>query len=135
MKFIYSFVSSFLIFRRSNAVVLVYLSLDAAHVGVLSSFWSTVFLTEKLPRMILMIILFPLISLSLCSWMTIFGFYLKLEEKAWNRLVVLSASMLYVYWILKKFLTKIKGYFLSKNKILYNILCFLESKERGKRKS
>lgn len=73
-------------FYKSNAVILVYLSLDAAHVGVLSSFWSTAFLTEKLPRMILMIILFPLISLSLCSWMTIFGFYLKLEEKAWNRI-------------------------------------------------
>ena len=65
--------------------------------------------------MILMIILFPMISLSLCSWMTIFGFYLKLEEKAWNRSVVLSLLMFYLFWILKKFLTKIKGYFLCIN--------------------
>ena len=35
--------------------------------------------------MILMILLFPLVSLGLCAWMTIFGFYMKLEEKQWNR--------------------------------------------------
>ena len=124
---------SFSIFCRSNAVILVYLSLDAAHVGVLSSFWSTAFLTEKLPRMILMIILFPLISLSLCSWMTIFGFYLKLEEKAWNRSVVFSILMFYVFWILKKFLTKTKGYFLSKNETLY-IVFFRIKRKRKKEK-
>ena len=65
--------------------------------------------------------------------MTIFGFYLKLEEKAWNRLVALSASMFYVYWILKKFLTKTKGYFLSKNETLY-IVFFRIKRKRKKEK-
>ena len=44
------------------------------------------FLTERMPRMLLMIILFPMISLGLCAWMTVFGFYIKLEEKEWARL-------------------------------------------------
>ena len=35
--------------------------------------------------MILMMLLFPLVSLGLCAWMTIFGFYMKLEEKQWTR--------------------------------------------------
>lgn len=35
--------------------------------------------------MILMIFLFPLISFGLCAWMAVFGFYLRLEEKAWAR--------------------------------------------------
>ena len=39
----------------------------------------------RIPRMILMMLLFPLVSLGLCAWMTIFGFYMKLEEKQWNR--------------------------------------------------
>ena len=33
-----------------------------------------------------MIITFPLISFGLCAWMTVFGFYLKLEESAWNKI-------------------------------------------------
>ena len=70
---------------RSNIVLLVYLTVDAAHIGVLSSFWSISFLTEKMARMVLMIILFPMISYGLCAWMTIFGYYLRLEEKEWAR--------------------------------------------------
>ena len=27
-----------------------------------------------------------MISLGLCAWMTVFGFYIKLEEKEWARL-------------------------------------------------
>ena len=65
--------------------MLVYLTVDAAHIGVLSSFWSISFLTEKMARMVLMIILFPMISYGLCAWMTIFGYYLRLEEKEWAR--------------------------------------------------
>jgi len=71
---------------RSNIVVLIYLTVDAAHLGVLASFWSLAFLTERMPRMVLMIITFPLISFGLCAWMTVFGFYLKLEERAWIRI-------------------------------------------------
>ena len=70
---------------RSNLVLLFYLSVDAAHLGLLSSVWAMSFLTERLPRMILMIFLFPLISFGLCAWMAVFGFYLRLEEKAWMR--------------------------------------------------
>ena len=33
-----------------------------------------------------MIITFPLLSFGLCAWMTVFGFYLKLEESAWVRI-------------------------------------------------
>ena len=33
-----------------------------------------------------MIITFPLISFGLCAWMTVFGFYLKLEESAWVKI-------------------------------------------------
>ena len=33
-----------------------------------------------------MIITFPLISFGLCAWMTVFGFYLKLEESAWIKI-------------------------------------------------
>merc|ERR1712106_705427 len=40
----------------------------------------------KMTRMLLMMILFPLVSLGLCAWMTVFGLYLKLEEKQWNRI-------------------------------------------------
>ena len=36
--------------------------------------------------MVLMIITFPLISFGLCAWMTVFGFYLKLEESAWIKI-------------------------------------------------
>ena len=36
-------------------------------------------------RMVLMMFLFPLLSVSLCAWMTVFGFYLKLEERQWHR--------------------------------------------------
>ena len=70
---------------RSNLVLLFYLSVDAAHLGLLSSVWAMSFLTERLPRMILMIFLFPLISFGLCAWMAVFGFYLRLEEKTWMR--------------------------------------------------
>ena len=66
-------------------MVLLYLTIDAGHLGFLSSIWSMSFLTERMPRMILMIFLFPLISFGLCAWMAVFGFYLRLEEAAWAR--------------------------------------------------
>ena len=72
-------------FFRSNVVVLLYLTIDAAHLGLLASIWSMSFLTERMPRMLLMIFLFPLISFGLCAWMAVFGFYLRLEEAAWAR--------------------------------------------------
>jgi len=71
---------------KSNLTILIYLALDAGYLGVLASFWSVAFLTERMPRMLLMIILFPMISLGLCAWMTVFGFYIKLEEKEWARI-------------------------------------------------
>jgi hypothetical protein len=37
-------------------------------------------------RMVLMMVLFPLLSISLIAWMAIFGFYLRLEEVQWTRL-------------------------------------------------
>ena len=43
------------------------------------------FLCSRMPRMVLMMVLFPLLSLLLAAWMTIFGFYLRLEEKQWQR--------------------------------------------------
>ena len=39
-------------------------------------------------RMRLMFILLPLLTISLCGWMIVFGFYLRLEERAWERLVL-----------------------------------------------
>jgi hypothetical protein len=36
-------------------------------------------------RMVLMMVLFPLLSIFLIAWMTVFGFYLRLEEIQWIR--------------------------------------------------
>ena len=44
--------------------------------------------------MVLMMVLFPLLSLLLAAWMTIFGFYLRLEEKQWQRYCDSSTSNL-----------------------------------------
>lgn len=83
-------------------ILLIYLGTDAAYLGCLAMTWAAAFLTEKysmvgivrkgfhhlysrMVRMVLMMILFPLLSLGLCAWMTIFGFYLYLEEKQWRR--------------------------------------------------
>ena len=41
-----------------------------------------------------MIILFPLISFGLCAWMTVFGYYLKLEEREWARWGVIDIKII-----------------------------------------
>ena len=38
--------------NRSNLAILLYLTLDAAHLGVLAAFWAAAFLTERMPRMV-----------------------------------------------------------------------------------
>ena len=42
---------------RSNLAILLYLTLDAAHLGVLSAFWAAAFLTERMPRMVTIIMM------------------------------------------------------------------------------
>ena len=46
---------------------------------IYSPFYTNCFFPERIS---LLTILFPLFSLSLCSWMTVFGFYLRLEDLA-----------------------------------------------------
>ena len=48
-------------------------------------FLKTFTFSGRLVRMVLMLLLFPLVSLGLCAWMAVFGFYLKLEEREWTR--------------------------------------------------
>ena len=56
--------------------------------------WLCWYLLVRMPRMVLMMVLFPLLSLLLAAWMTIFGFYLRLEEKQWQRYCDSSTSNL-----------------------------------------
>ena len=42
---------------RSNLAILLYLTLDAAHLGVLAAFWAAAFLTERMPRMVTIIMM------------------------------------------------------------------------------
>ena len=39
------------------------------------------FFPRGITRIGLLTILFPLFSITLCAWMTVFGFYLRLEDK------------------------------------------------------
>ena len=50
------------------------------------SLCTMIFCCCRMVRMVLMMVLFPLLSISLIAWMAIFGFYLRLEEVQWTRL-------------------------------------------------
>ena len=51
-------------FIRSNLAILLYLTLDAAHLGVLSAFWAAAFLTERMPRMVTIIMMIVMVTLT-----------------------------------------------------------------------
>lgn len=83
--------------------------------------------------MVLMIITFPLISFGLCAWMTVFGFYLKLEERAWIRIKKKKKKeklekILTSQWIKshsKEDLTEVYKLFVVK--IIFTLKIFLQS--------
>jgi hypothetical protein len=58
-----------------------YLSLDALYVGMIAAALCMSFFPKGLARIGLLTLLFPLFSLALCAWMTVFGFYLRLEDR------------------------------------------------------
>ena len=80
-----------------------------------------------------MIITFPLISFGLCAWMTVFGFYLKLEERAWIRIKKKKKKeklekILTSQWIKshsKEDLTEVYKLFVVK--IIFTLKIFLQS--------
>ena len=65
--------------------VTVYLFVDALFVGLLAASLCLSVFPSGLTRITLLTILFPLFSLGICAWMTVFGFYLRLEDRAKRR--------------------------------------------------
>jgi hypothetical protein len=59
--------------------VTTYLAVDALYLGVLATSLCLSFFPTGVTRILLLTILFPVFSLALCAWMTVFGFYLRLE--------------------------------------------------------
>ena len=66
---------------RNAAGVTIYLSLDALYVGIIAAALCMSFFPKGLTRIGLLTLLFPMFSLALCAWMTVFGFYLRLEDR------------------------------------------------------
>ena len=62
--------------------MLFYLAADALCLGLMATALCMSFFPSGLIRIALLTILFPLLSLGLCAWMTVFGFYLRLEDIA-----------------------------------------------------
>ena len=75
------------------------------------------FFPKGLARIGLLTLLFPLFSLALCAWMTVFGFYLRLEDREKRKVSMMKQnfkSILYLFIctnVLTWFL--IRGYHLS----------------------
>lgn len=61
--------------------VTVYLAADALYLGLLATILCLSFFPSGLTRIALLTVLFPMFSLALCAWMTVFGFYLRLEDR------------------------------------------------------
>ena len=59
-----------------------YLAADALCLGLMATALCMSFFPSGLIRIALMTVLFPLLSVALCAWMTVFGFYLRLEDIA-----------------------------------------------------
>lgn len=59
-----------------------YLAADALFLGLMAAALCLSFFPGGLTRIALLTVLFPCLSLSLCAWMTVFGFYLRLEDMA-----------------------------------------------------
>ena len=70
------------IFSRWTPGVIFYLASDALFLGLMATALCLSFFPEGLLRIALLTLLFPLLSLALCAWMTVFGFYLRLEDIA-----------------------------------------------------
>ena len=62
--------------------MLFYLAADALCLGLMATALCMSFFPSGLIRIALLTLLFPLLSLALCAWMTVFGFYLRLEDIA-----------------------------------------------------
>ena len=75
------------VFSRNTAGVTVYLSLDACYVGIIAAALCMSFFPKGLTRIGLLTLLFPLFSLALCAWMTVFGFYLRLEDREKRKVI------------------------------------------------
>ena len=69
-------------FSRWIPGVIFYLASDALFLGLMATALCLSFFPEGLLRIALLTLLFPLLSLALCAWMTVFGFYLRLEDIA-----------------------------------------------------
>jgi hypothetical protein len=80
-----------------------YLAADALFIGILATSLCLSFFPKGVTRIALLTLLFPLFSLALCSWMTVFGFYLRLEDiekRARKRALAQKALErgIYQYW-------------------------------------
>ena len=70
-----------LIFRWIPGVIF-YLATDAMFIGLMATALCMSFFPKGVTRIALLTLLFPCLSLALCAWMTVFGFYLRLEDIA-----------------------------------------------------
>ena len=70
-----------LILPRWIPGVIFYLASDALFLGLMATALCLSFFPEGLLRIALLTLLFPLLSLALCAWMTVFGFYLRWVKK------------------------------------------------------
>ena len=93
---------------RNAAGVTIYLSLDALYVGIIAAALCMSFFPKGLTRIGLLTLLFPMFSLALCAWMTVFGFYLRLEDRERRKVLNLYKNdIIYVTtFILDSFCTK-----------------------------
>ena len=55
------------------------------------------FFPKGLTRIGLLTLLFPMFSLALCAWMTVFGFYLRLEDRERRKVLNLYKMILYMW--------------------------------------
>ncbi len=68
-------------FFRWTPGVIAYLVADALFLGLMATALCMSFFPKGLTRISLLTLLFPLFSLALCAWMTVFGFYLRLDDR------------------------------------------------------
>ena len=59
-----------------------FLATDAMFIGLMATALCMSFFPKGVTRIALLTLLFPCLSLALCAWMTVFGFYLRLEDIA-----------------------------------------------------
>ena len=78
----------FSFFPRWIPGVIFYLASDALFLGLMATALCLSFFPEGLLRIALLTLLFPLLSLALCAWMTVFGFYLRWVQHKKNKIKI-----------------------------------------------